>query len=1118
MNISLDGKLSIDSILTPILGVYRSMLTSKLVDEACQRAVDSQIAAFHCSTRGHELSAILAPLLTRHDWLHPHYRNKALLIGRGITIRSFFDMLFYSVDSNSLGRRLPVMCHHRESNLLSGSTPVGNNALQSVGVAAGLRDLKSGSTPIVICGMGDGSTQQGEVLESILESASQHLPVLFWIDDNELAISTSTTGKTFLDRCGHEFLSVPVTEISSSEVIGSYEKLQELTHAMRENRKPQIVRAQVTRIGGHSNADNESTYRPNPNVIDPVQVLYNQLIENGVQEVTLQTMQNEIDTDIQIQFEEAAQKRDLVPPLGTAKRSFFIENSKTVDKLPKEIRTIREALNCSLRQSLVNDAALVVLGQDIEDPKGDVFGITRGLSTEFPQRVINSPLSESTIVGTCIGRALAGQKPVAFIQFADFIPLALNQILNELSTMFWRTNGDWQVPVTIIAAAGGYRAGTGPFHSATYDSLLCQAPGLDVLYPSRPETMYAAWQHSRRSNRPTIILYPKALLNDTSRSLDIHPKCCEPIRVTSGSDLTIVTWGSCSVLVEQAVQAVLTQTDVSIDQFELTSLSPLEIQPIVSSAQTTGRLLVVHEDFETCGIGAEVISRVAEETKHSVVQFSRLCRTSFVPCHEISHTHALPSFTDIIEQVGEMTGHEIQWISDHSSDSNDLVIARGASPSDHEILIVQWKVRPGEEVAEGQIIAELEAEKSTFDFAAPRSGKVLELLYPVDSYVSVGSPVMRLESGNVGKQTTEKDSNLTFMFNPSRKQNMSTAETDPALDTISISNTKTAWMGRPNTVIGSGTLHNDELKDKAAKWTDAQIFKRVGIRSRPIVRGEENVVSMATAAAEQALASHNLKLTELQSVICSTTTATRSTPSVASDVVKNLVLNAEETKKSFMPSTLDINAACSGFVYGLQLAFDQLHQDDRPVLLLTSEVISPLIDYEDPSTAYVFGDAATATIVYAGKDRASTECLPFIRPILATVPDLENSLQADEHEKIERKLFMDGVDVARAAKKAMAGLSEELCEQVSCDVDKIAFVIPHQANQRILDGVAWNLDIPKDKLLSTLETTGNTSSSSIPLCLQRNWDEVSKSNKPSLLTAFGAGFTVASTLVLPFAD
>ena len=343
-------------------------------------------------------------------------------------------------------------------------------------------------------------------------------------------------------------------------------------------------------------------------------------------------------------------------------------------------------------------------------------------------------------------------------------------------------------------------------------------------------------------------------------------------------------------------------------------------------------------------------------------------------------------------------------------------------------------------------------------------------------------------------------------------------ETDTSLNRAATRKKRFAWMSKPIVETGSGTLHNYDLKERAAKWDDDQIFKRVGIRSRPIVEEGEDVVSLATIAARQAVKASGLALEDFQSVICSSCTAKRSTPSIASDVLKNLVVErgGEVSKNAVLPPAFDINAACSGFLYGLQLAFDQLAQDAGPVLLLTSEVISPLINLDDPNTAYVFGDAATATIIYADNPPdLRGERLAYSRPILASAPDFEAALRSEEHTVEDGFLRMNGMDVARIAKKQMSNLSLAACQAGNCETGDLQWVIAHQANQRILDGVAWGLDIPKEQLITTLESTGNTSSSSVPICLSRNWDKVHGTESPSLLTAFGAGYTVASAIAFP---
>src|SRR5262245_6617484 len=185
------------------------------------------------------------------------------------------------------------------------------------------------------------------------------------------------------------------------------------------------------------------------------------------------------------------------------------------------------------------------------------------MSSEFPGRVMNSPLSESTIIGTAIGRALAGQRPVAFIQFADFLPLAYNQIATELATLYWRADGQWSVPLVIMAPCGGYRPGLGPYHAQTMDGTLAHIPGLDVFMPSTAGDAAGLLNAAFQSERPTLILYPKALLNDSSRASSIRVSDhFVPIgvsrKVRSGRDLTLVGWGNTVALCERTAATLET--------------------------------------------------------------------------------------------------------------------------------------------------------------------------------------------------------------------------------------------------------------------------------------------------------------------------------------------------------------------------------------------------------------------------------------------------------------------------------------------------------------------------------------------------------------------------------
>jgi len=213
--------------LAKLLDLYRVMLTARQIDLAEQQLSQRGEAFFHLSGAGHESTAALADHLSKDDWLHCHYRSRALLIARGVTPRKFFDNTLGKDASTDRGRRMGAFFSDPKLKILSMVTPVGNNALQAVGVAAAVRERQN--APIVLCGLGDGTTQQGEFLEACAEAARDELPVLFMIEDNGLAISTRTDGRTFYSELGPtanstEFPCERSMATTSSKRIGHWAK------------------------------------------------------------------------------------------------------------------------------------------------------------------------------------------------------------------------------------------------------------------------------------------------------------------------------------------------------------------------------------------------------------------------------------------------------------------------------------------------------------------------------------------------------------------------------------------------------------------------------------------------------------------------------------------------------------------------------------------------------------------------------------------------------------------------------------------------------------------------------------------------------------------------------
>ncbi len=1165
--------------------VYRAMLTARELDRVEQELVRQGQAFFHVSGAGHEATAALAAHLTSADWLHLHYRDKALLLARGVAPHEFIASFLCRAGSHSSGRQMSAHLSAPERHILSLVGPVGNNALQAVGVAAAVKDQST--RPLVVCSVGDGTTQEGEFLEAVAEAVRSQLPVLFLIEDNHLAISTSTRQRTFWDLPSgptDEFYGLPIHRIDGTNVRAVDAAFAKLVGQIRRERGPVLAVLQVERLADHTNADDQSQYRDAGDVArhliaaDPIQLLEADLVESGIAVPSeLNAIHQAVVQAVRDAATQALQDHDPVPEF-TAKapltNSFLARRESTGQSSTVRL-TLREALTATLGTRLATDPRVFLYGQDIEDPKGDVFGVTRGLSTRFPGRVVNSPLSESTIVGTCIGRALAGQRPVAFIQFADFLPLAYNQILSELGSMYWRTNGGWQCPVILMVTCGGYKPGLGPFHAQTLESVMAHTPGIDVVMPSSAGDAAGLLNAAFESDRPTIFFYPKSCLNlsaratsddvarhfvplgkarrlqgspvaprqerrlstDVDRAIDLPATSgvnrTPGIPVAERQDyvgrrddvLTLVTWGNTVTQCEQ-VARTLAEYDLAIDLLDLRSLSPWDEAAVLDSVERTGRLVVVHEDNHTCGFGAEVAATVAEKCRRPA-QIRRVTRPdTYVPCHFASQLAVLPSFQRTLEACADLLGFEVRW-EQTTDEITGLTAIRaiGSGPADESVEIVAYRVCVGDEIVVGQVIAEVEATKSVIEVAATSNGTVKELCAQPGGIVAVGQPLLRVQAtlpDDLRRPITREDpglprltrrASLAALAASSLSKSLpagffsSASQSAPQPELGSLMNLEQdVYLSRPACVLASRVVSTEFIANNIPGWTTKEAIKRTGVASRCWVGDGETVVTLATRAAHQLLDALGTDSPTISAVLCSTTSPQEATPSIACQVATSLAQRGCFSDDFY---AFDFNAACSGFLYGIRLAADHLRGNgSHAVLVLTSEVLSPVLNLTDPVTAFLFGDAASATLVT--RQPSAGRSLRLHRPLLSASPDPDRVI-CSPCVGSPGHLTMDGIAVARTAYKTMAATLTRAAAAANTSPKELSALIPHPGSQRVLQNVAEWLEIDQARVFHTLADTGNTSSSSIPLALDRFWPQFVDGQSAGLV-AFGAGFTSAATL------
>uniref|UniRef100_UPI00356AEEA5 thiamine pyrophosphate-dependent enzyme n=1 Tax=Pontiella sp. TaxID=2837462 RepID=UPI00356AEEA5 len=1014
-----------------LLDLYRPMVASRYTDQLQSAAAQRGEVFFYIPSSGHEAAAALAPHMVEADWLHLHYRDRALAYARGVSYETVFYGLFSKEESNSAGRRMPAFPCDPKLNIMSTPTLVGSNVLQAVGVASTIKQDEG--NPFVLVSVGDGATQQGEFYEAVAEAVRANLPVLFLIEDNRFALSTPTKGNTFYSLPNGEsdsFLGLPVHRIDGSDTVSTYTGFGSIVSELRKTRGPQIVVFNVERLESHTNADDQSVYRSAADLksamdnADPCAKLRDYMLANGVDAAAVKAVEDDVKAKVDAAFHTArggtAPKADLTAkrPLPKPREEYLgTEDDRTLSML--------EAMRKALQHRLSNDRKTTLLGQDIEDPKGDVFGLTRGLSKTFPEQVTNAPLAENTILGVSTGQALAGGHPVAFMQFADFLPVAYNHILSEIGAMYWRTNGQWESPVLVMSISGGYRPGLGPYHAQTMESICAHVPGVDVFMPSTAADAAGLLNAIAESNRPSVFLFPKSLINDrsntTSADIEKHYVPIGKARVARvGQDITLVSWGGSMPVVERTAEA-LKEVGLNAEVIDLRTIFPWDEETVLNSARKTGKLVIVHEDNQTAGMGGEIAAAIAEKAGADV-QVARVTRPdTYIPYDYSCQIEVLPSFKRTLEKCCDMLDIDIQWDKPVEEEAGIVTVkAIGSSPSDETITVADLLIAEGEDIQEGDLIASVEADKASMDISAPVSGTVSEILVSEGDTLTVGTPMVRIASDEAAqlKPITKEDPGTPVM---ERRRSAEAA----GVPTIGKAReAKPIYISTITTVLGSRHITNEELLQDRHEWDSDAIRKRTGIEERYWIDGDEDVLSLAVDATRQLLEKENLTISDIGAIICSTGTPKTMTPSLACQVLHEL----SPAKGEVLMQAHDVNAACSGYMYALQSAFDFLtNAPDKKVVVITAETLSPMVNMDDQKTMALFGDAATASLVSCEQRPGNIE-VKLNRPFLSATGVDEKVLYVPNMGSGE-VIEMEGLTVFKLAVRKMIDVLDSACRE-----------------------------------------------------------------------------------------
>ena len=631
-----------------LIRAFRLMHTARRLDDREMALKRQNRIFFQISGAGHEAIQVAAGLVLRagQDWVYPYYRDRALCLSLGVTP---YEMLLAAVgaaaDPASGGRQMPSHWGYPRYRIVSSSSPTGTQFVQAVGCAAASRYQDPAAAELTLVSGGEGSTSEGEFWEALNAACLEKLPLLFLIEDNGYAISVPIECQTAggsITRLAAGFPTLFQQEVDGTDFLASYQAMVEAAAYCRSGGGPAMVHAHVTRPYSHSLSDDERLYktaaeRQAEAERDPVLRFPKFLVDQGILDRhRLQLLVHEVDEEVQ----EATQQA-LHEPAPEARSALVHLYSDAVDPASREFaveprfrgdpKTMVDLLNATLREEMRRNRKILVFGEDVADcsrenslqevkGKGGVFKVTAGLQTEFgPQRSFNTPLAEAAIVGRAIGMATNGLKPVAEIQFFDYIWPAMMQIRDELATLRWRSNGGFSCPAVIRVAIGGYLNGGAIYHSQCGEVTFTHIPGLRVVMPSNALDACGLLRTALRSDDPVLFLEHKRLYREPynrsphpGEDFTIPFGCAKVVK--PGQSLTVITYGA---LVQKALLAA-TQIErrnarESVEILDLRSLAPYDWGAIRGSVEKTSRALVAHEDTLSFGYGAEIAARIGDE-------------------------------------------------------------------------------------------------------------------------------------------------------------------------------------------------------------------------------------------------------------------------------------------------------------------------------------------------------------------------------------------------------------------------------------------------------------------------------------------------------------------------
>jgi 2-oxoisovalerate dehydrogenase E1 component len=600
-----------------LLKIYKNLLLPRLIEEKMLILLRQGKITKWFSGWGQEgISVGCSYAMEKEEYILPMHRNLGVFTTREIPLNRLFSQFQGKLSGFTKGRDRSFHFGTQEYKLVGMISHLGPQLGIADGIALSNKIKKNKKSTLVFTG--DGGASEGDFHESLNVAAVWDLPLIFCVENNQWGLSTPSKEqfrcKHFIDKgIGYGMNAIQVDGNNILEVIRTVRKINE---EIRENPKPYLLELMTFRMRGHEESSGTKYY---PEGLqdewakkDPVLNFELYLLEQGIlTKESIEEIKKSFKDEIQAGFDTANSEDAIIPNIEVELADIYAPFKQEVQKPngPLVEKRFIDAIQDALIQSMERYPDLILMGQDIAE-YGGAFKVTEGLLEKFgKERVRNTPLCESAILGASLGLSISGMKAMVEMQFADFVTCGFNQIINNLAKINWRWGQNADVVVRMPTGAG---TAAGPFHSQSNEAWFFHTPGLKILYPSNPYDAKGLLNAAIEDPNPVLFFEHKGLYRSIKEEIPSDYYTVEIGKaaiVSEGKDFTIITYGAG---VHWAKEAITKFPDTSAEIIDLRTLLPLDTESIYTSVKKTGKVIVLHEDCMMGGIGGELAALISE--------------------------------------------------------------------------------------------------------------------------------------------------------------------------------------------------------------------------------------------------------------------------------------------------------------------------------------------------------------------------------------------------------------------------------------------------------------------------------------------------------------------------